>query len=82
MYAFPVYVIHPILTNDILQISYSNSISYLAEKSMKSMVVTLFLLHCWWFYLFLKLAQRLLTQSAHAAGQAEYEGDSDGEHED
>ena len=39
-------------------------------------------MHVWWFYLFLRIAYRLLSaENAHDAGREEYEGSSDSEPE-
>ena len=36
-------------------------------------------LHCWWFFLFVRIAYRLLAGGAHEAANEEYEGGSDDE---
>jgi hypothetical protein len=37
-------------------------------------------LHVWWFFLFMRMAYRLVVgSSAHSAAREEYEGDSDKE---
>ena len=44
------------------------------------LLCVLFCMHVWWYYLFLRIAYRLLSaENAHDAGREEYEGSSDSE---
>merc|ERR1712032_1092146 len=46
------------------------------------LLVVLLLMHIWWYYLFLRIAYRMLAgQGTHNAGRQEYEGSSDSETE-
>ena len=77
LYVFPVLVIYPILTLPLLQDIYT-TIRWPFIPSLKLLLCVLFVLHVYWFYLFVKVGYRLITAvSAHEAGDEVYEGDSD-----
>lgn len=53
-----------------------------AGNACRWLLVSLQVMHCWWYYLFLKILYRLtLGSSGHDAGR-EYEGSSDSEREE
>jgi len=50
--------------------------------AMNGALVLLFLLHWYWFFLFVRIGYKIITKGAHEAGAEEYEGASGSEKED